>query len=138
MEGNMQGANQGNDISKAIYPLAKSKGWMKFLGVMGMIFPALGIVVSLGMMMVNPIVGIMTLAINGFSIWISFLLFSAGKKFDEALTLGSATAAEEGNRKLGTWFMVLGILLIVTIVIWALMFLFMGSMMTQMMMGGMR
>jgi hypothetical protein len=92
-------------IKEVSGPLFGAKGWMKFLGVLLIIY---------GVLMIITIWGII---ICWLPIWMGILLFKAGAAIELAATSGSKPALYETMEKLKTYFTVQGILAVVGLVI---------------------
>ncbi len=97
------------------------KGWMKFLGILGIIGGALGVL---------SIVGIIFGALQ---IWLGVLLVQAANRAGEFVATGSESALAEWAEKLKTYFLVMGILTLIGLIFAVLLtclyivaFLFMG------------
>ena len=99
--------NQGSPsiVQQVIAPLYDAKGWMKFVGVMSIIYGAL---------MILSIWGIL---ICWLPIWIGVLLFSASNQVKLAFETANDAAAQMAQSKLATYFRILGVLLIIGIVL---------------------
>jgi hypothetical protein len=87
-------------------PLFEAKGWMKFLGVLMIVYGALT---------ACTIVGII---IAWLPIWLGILLFSAGSKVDAAFQGGNKADFLAGLGKLKTFFMICGIMAIIMMLVW--------------------
>ena len=85
-------------------PLYEAKGWMKFLGVLMIIYGAL---------MVLTIWGII---ICWLPIWMGILLLNAGKGVETAFQSGNKADLTAGLGKLKTFFTIYGILALIGIV----------------------
>ncbi len=108
-------------IQQISYPLYNCKGWMKLLGVLSIIG---------GVMYAITIVGII---IAWLPIWIGVLLFQSATAAEEAYYNGSDYELVKSFSKLKTYFIILGILSLVSIIFFLLAFFlgFMGAFMTH-------
>lgn len=86
-------------------PLARAAGWMKFIGIMMVIY---------GAFMVISIVGIL---IAWLPIWIGIILIKSANKANNAYNIGYAPDLIESLRSLNTYFTIYGVLLILSIVL---------------------
>jgi hypothetical protein len=86
-------------------PLAQSKGWIKLLGVMMIIY---------GVMIAVSVVG---LIIAWLPIWIGVLLFQAASAVEQAQVDGDADAMLRAMGKLKTYFTISGVLMLIGIII---------------------
>lgn len=115
--------DQGNanlsirDLSR---PLAGAKGWMKFIGIM---FIVQGAITAI------TIVGIL---IAWLPIWIGVLLLQSSGAIERAERHGDATALMESMTRLRTYFVILGVLCLVSIVIMVLYIVFFGAVIAAM------
>lgn len=90
--------------------------WLKFIGVMSIIY---GVLIAL------TIVGIL---IAWAPIWMGVLLFQAGNAAKDSQMLDNPTLLVEMMKKLKTFFIVNGILLVVGLVVGLIWFIFAGAM----------
>lgn len=100
-------ATQSNDrlVQDLSLPLAQSKGWMKLLGVMMIIY---------GIMIALSLVG---LIIAWLPIWIGVLLFQAASAVEQAQLEGEAEALLRALGKLKTYFTITGVLMLIGIIL---------------------
>ncbi|MFC4525245.1 DUF5362 domain-containing protein [Dyella halodurans] len=105
-------------------PLASGKGWMKFVGIVSIIHGAL---------IALSIIG---LVIAWLPIWMGLLLMRSANAIERAQLSGDADALKESLAKLRTYFVVLGVLILVGIVISAVYFMFFGAMIATMIRNG--
>ncbi|WP_266183381.1 DUF5362 domain-containing protein [Dyella humicola] len=105
-------------------PLASGKGWMKFVGIVSIIHGAL---------IALSIIG---LVIAWLPIWMGLLLMRSASAIERAQLSGDADALKESLAKLRTYFVVLGVLILVGIVISAVYFMFFGAMIATMIRNG--
>ncbi len=84
-------------------PLFQAKGWMKFLGVLMIVY---------GVLMIFTIVGII---ICWLPIWMGILLFKTASAVEAAQAAGDATEFKTAMEKLKTYFTIQGILALVGI-----------------------
>jgi hypothetical protein len=92
-------------IKEVSGPLFGAKGWMKFLGVLLIIY---------GVLMIITIWGIL---LCWLPIWLGVLLFKAGAAIELAATAGSKPALYETMEKLKTFFTIGGILALILIIL---------------------
>lgn len=93
-------------IKEVSGPLFGAKGWMKFLGVLMIIYAVLMTIMTLG-------IGII---VAWLPFWIGLLLFKAAGSVELAATSGSKQALVEAMSKLKTYFTIYGILALIGIV----------------------
>ncbi|HEY2622286.1 DUF5362 domain-containing protein [Dyella sp. Tek66A03] len=105
-------------------PLASGKGWMKFVGIVSIVH---GVLIALS------IIGIV---IAWLPIWMGLLLMKSANAIERAQLSGDADALKESLAKLRTYFVVLGVLILVGIVISAVYFMFFGAMIATMIRNG--
>ena len=105
-------------------PLASGKGWMKFVGIVSIVHGAL---------IALSIIG---LVIAWLPIWMGLLLMRSANAIERAQLSGDADALKESLAKLRTYFVVLGVLILVGIVISAVYFMFFGAMIATMIRNG--
>lgn len=105
-------------------PLASGKGWMKFVGIVSIIHGAL---------IALSIIG---LVIAWLPIWMGLLLMRSANAIERAQLSGDADALKESLAKLRTYFVVLGVLILVGIIISAIYFMFFGAMIATMIRNG--
>ncbi len=92
-------------VKEVSRPLFEAKGWMKFLGVILIIY---------GVLVACTVVG---LIIAWLPIWLGILLFSTGSKIDAAFQGGNKADLMAGLGKLKTFFMIYGIMAIIGIAV---------------------
>lgn len=92
-------------VKKIAEPLYGAKGWMKLLGVMSIIA---------GAFQALTIVGII---IAWLPIWLGVLLFQASGRIEEAFVNGREETLLMGLAKLKTYFMIMGILVLIGIIL---------------------
>jgi hypothetical protein len=105
-----QTAMGGSDetlVKEVSGPLFGAKGWMKFLGVLMIIYAILMTVMTLGI----------GLIIAWLPFWIGLLLFKAAGSVELAATSGSKQALIETMTRLKTYFTIYGILALIGIVV---------------------
>jgi len=96
----------GNDVIKEVSsPLFEGKGWMKFLGVLMIIY---------GIMMIFTVVGII---ICWLPIWLGVLLFQAASSSEGAHQIGDKAELHKSLSKIKMFFTIQGILALIGIVI---------------------
>lgn len=97
-------------------PLVASKGWMKFLGVMYII---------MGVLTALSIVGIIVAWVP---IWLGVLLVQAANATEESASNGSRDSFQRALSKLKTFFIVNGVLMLIVVALYVIMFIGMASM----------
>ena len=91
-------------VREVSQPLYQNKGWMKFLGVLMIIY---------GVFMAMTIVGII---IAWLPIWLGVLLNQAANKIEFAHTTGHKEAMVGAQRNLSNYFAIYGVLALIGIV----------------------
>lgn len=109
-------------IRELSLPLSQSKGWMKLLGVLSIIY---------GILTAISIIG---LVVAWLPIWMGVLLFQAASAIDEAQMGGDKEAMVRSMAKLKTYFTIMGVLTIIGIIFMIIGFVtgMTGAMMGQM------
>lgn len=102
-------------IQEISVPIYMAKGWMKFIGVMSIIY---------GILMIITIFGIIFCWLP---IWIGILLFGAGSKIEYAQTTGDKQQLIESLSKIKTYFTITGIVMLIGIIVGVLSLLVFGS-----------
>jgi len=98
--------NQEEKLVKEVsMPLFNSKGWIKFLGILMIVY---------GAMVALSIIGIV---IAWLPIWLGVLLNKAANKIGEAQYSGNKTDMIEAQKSLATYFTIYGVLALVGIVL---------------------
>jgi len=100
-------------IKEISLPLHSSKGWLKFIGVM---------LIIMGVLTALSIVGIL---IAWLPIWMGVLLFQSAGAIEQAYTSSDKASLLKSLNKLKTYFVIMGIVLLIYLIIMALA-LFMG------------
>jgi len=98
-------------VANVMRPLNDSAGWMKLIGTLGIIY---------GVLMGLTIVG---LIVAWLPIWMGILLRGAAVEAQAAYASGDETAAVTATSKLQTIFKVQGIIVLIGLIMWAVMFL---------------
>ena len=102
----METAQNNNSLVQDLsLPLAQSKGWMKLLGVMMIIY---------GILIAISVVG---LIIAWIPVWIGVLLFQAASAVEQAQLGGDADAMLRAMGKLKTYFTISGVLMLIGIIV---------------------
>ena len=100
------------------FPLIEAKGWMKLLGVVMIVY---GVIIALS------IVGII---VAWLPIWLGVLLFKAAGYAETARMTGERLQLVEALRRIRTYFVINGVLLLIGLVVVAIIFIFgLGGMM---------
>ena len=104
-------------IQQISYPLYNCKGWMKLLGVMSIIAGVIYAITIFG------------LIIAWLPIWIGVLLFQSATAAEEAYYNGSEYELVKSLAKLKTYFIIMGVLTLISIIFFIVMFFlgFMGT-----------
>lgn len=96
----------GNDLIKTLsLPLYQSKGWMKLIGVMMILY---------GAMVALSIVGII---IAWLPIWLGILLFQAASAAEEAQINDNADELLMALKRLKTYFTIMGVLTLIGLIL---------------------
>ncbi len=119
--GNAPATASVQDLSQ---PLASGKGWMKFVGVM---FIIQGAITALS------IVGII---IAWLPIWIGVLVMQSANAIERAQLSGDAAALKEALARLRTYFIIQGVLFLVSIAVLVLYIVVFGAMFGAMLHNG--
>ena len=99
------GAGEQQLVREVSAPLFAAKGWMKFLGVLMIIY---------GVLMALSIVGII---ICWLPIWIGVLLFQTASTVEAAQASGSKMELYAALSKLKTYFTIYGVLALIGIIV---------------------
>ncbi len=97
-------------VSNVMRPLNDAAGWMKLIGTLAIIY---------GVLTALTIIG---LIIAWLPIWLGILLRGAAVEAQAAYASGDETAAVTATSKLQTIFKVQGIIILIGLIMWALMF----------------
>lgn len=109
---------ENNEIVKELsLPLYASKGWLKFIGVMLIIFGAL---YTLGTFLIGAIVA-------WIPIWQGVLLYQAAGAVEQANAAGDQASFQRSLEKLKVYFIITGVLMIISLVAMVLAFVFVGA-----------
>ena len=117
-------ATANPSIQDLSQPLASGKGWMKFVGV---------VLIVQGALTAISIIGIV---IAWLPIWMGVLLMQSANAIERTQLSGDAAALKESLAKLRTYFVIMGVLMLVGIVLTAIYFMFFGAMFMAMMKNG--
>jgi len=102
-------------VQQITMPLFQVKGWMKLLGV---------VMIVQGIVAVFTIVGII---ICWLPIWLGVLLFQAAGFAETAQLTGDSTQLIQALSKIKTYFVINGVLMLITLVMFGLMLLISGG-----------
>ncbi|MED5526141.1 MAG: DUF5362 domain-containing protein [Pseudomonadota bacterium] len=102
-------------VQKLSTPLFQAKGWMKFVGVMGIITGALQAITLVGLLWA------------WLPIWMGVLLMQAGSAIEAAERSGSVEAFTDALAKLKTYFTLMGVTVLIGLAITVL-FMLLGGM----------
>lgn len=117
--------DQGTLIQDLSSPLYSAKGWMKLIGVFMIIY---GVLIALS------IIGIV---IAWLPIWMGVLLFQAASNIEQANAGGDKAALYTSLAKLKTYFTIMGVLILITLILGIVGFIFgIGGAMMAGMQGG--
>lgn len=98
-------AFEENLVKELSGPIYNSKGWIKFLGILMLVY---------GIFMALSIVGLL---IAWLPIWIGILLIQASSRIDQASKIGSKEALLNAQKSLSTYFTVYGVMALIGIII---------------------
>jgi hypothetical protein len=101
----------GSTVANVMRPLNDAAGWMKLIGTLGIIY---------GVLMGLTIIG---LIVAWLPIWMGILLRGAAVEAQAAYASGDEVAAVTATSKLQTIFKVQGIIVLIGLILWAVMFL---------------
>jgi hypothetical protein len=104
MENENQNLEQ-NIVKEVSYPLFSSKGWIKFLGILMLVY---------GIFMAISIVGII---IAWLPIWLGVLLLQTGSRLEQAQLIGNKEMMIKAQNSLSTYFTVYGVLALIGLII---------------------
>lgn len=105
-------------VRDLVMPLASGKGWIKFVGIVNIVS---------GVLTALSIVGLLWAWLP---IWIGVLLMQAGGAIERAQMAGDESALRQALDKLRVYFIIQGVIFIVSLALMALFFvLFFGAMM---------
>lgn len=104
MEADRQAFEQ-NLVKEISYPLFSSKGWIKFLGIILLIY---GIFIA---------ISIIGLVVAWLPIWIGILLIQTTSRIEQAQAMGNKEALINAQNSLSTYFTVYGVLALLGIII---------------------
>lgn len=106
-------AVHGNLIKELGLPLYQSKGWMKLIGVLSIIWGALSALTVIG------------LVIAWLPIWMGVVLYQSASAAEEAVRGGNKEALVKSLRRIKTYFTIMGVITLIALVLTVLGF-FMG------------
>lgn len=119
---------EGLKVTKyVINDLKTAAKWGNFLAIVQIIFIGLAMLLSLIALLASPIAGIIGLGIYGFMLYTAITLLQFGTRIKESLNSSKQTVFEQGIEKLGLWFKIMGIMTIVIIALYILMFAVLGT-----------
>jgi Family of unknown function (DUF5362) len=120
------GASDASIVKEIAAPLYEAKGWLKFLGVLAIVYGAL---------MVLTIWGII---ICWLPIWMGLILLKAGKSVEAAHQSGDKAQLLMSLGKLKTYFTIAGIAAIVAVAVSIIATIFAGGAMLAVLQHGLR
>jgi hypothetical protein len=106
-------AVHGSLVKELGLPLYQSKGWMKLIGVLSIVW---GVVVALS---------VIGLVIAWLPIWMGVVLYQSASAAEEAVRGGSQEALARSLRRIKTYFTIMGVITLIALVLTVLGF-FMG------------
>ena len=93
------------EMKDVALPLYQAKGWIRFLGVMMIVVGALYAITIIGLLFA------------WLPIWLGVLLFQASSRIEHAYEGGGALSFMESLRKLKTYFIVNGVVVLVSLIL---------------------
>ena len=96
------------EMKDVALPLYQAKGWIRFLGVMMIVVGALYAITIIGLLFA------------WLPIWLGVLLFQASSRIEHAYEGGGALSFMESLQKLKTYFIVNGVVVLVSLILAAL------------------
>ena len=93
-------------VKEVSYPIFNNKGWIKFLGIIMLIY---------GVLAALSIVGII---IAWLPIWLGVLLMQAASKIEMAQLTGNKEALIKAQNSLGTYFTIYGVMALIGMIGW--------------------
>ncbi len=101
-----ENANTPEDVVRTLsYPLFSKKGWLKFFGIMNILY---------GVFAAITVVGII---FAWLPIWLGVLVNTAANKVEKAYVVGDHQALLEVQQKLSTYFLINAILILIGLVL---------------------
>ena len=101
-------------VRDLVTPLASGKGWIKFLGIVTIVGAGLSVIFSFG-------VG---LIVAWLPIWMGVLLLQSGGALERAQTAGDEVAMRLALGKMRTYFVIQGVLVVISLAFFVLAFFF--------------
>lgn len=98
--------------------------WAKVVSIIQVVFIGFGMLIGLVAMFVQPLVGILALALYGFMFYTSLTLLQFGMKTMKGIESSSQYELEQGIEKLGLWFKIIGVFTIVIISLYLVLIIF--------------
>jgi len=108
MENDIQNLDQNNEsglIKEVSFPLYNSKGWIKLIGILMIIY---------GVLMALSLVGII---IAWLPIWLGVLLMKVASRIDQAYATGNKDMMVSAQNSMATFFTIYGVLALIGIII---------------------
>ncbi len=99
----MENQDQTNLVKEISEPLYHSRGWMKFLGVLTIIY---------GVLLVFTIVGIL---IAWLPIWLGILIYKSASSIEDAYVTGDKNAITKSLNQLKIYFTIGGVLALIAV-----------------------
>lgn len=101
-----ENVNTPVDVVRALsYPLFSNKGWLKFFGIMNILY---------GVLAAITVVGII---IAWLPIWLGVLVNTAANKVEKAYMVGDYQALLETQQELSTYFLINAVLVLIGLVL---------------------
>lgn len=101
-------SDQRHLVQRIGLPIHQSKGWLKLLGVLSIVY---------GGFMALSIVGLL---IAWLPIWMGVMLYQSSNLIDQAYTSGDETVLIESLGKLKTYFTITGVLALIGLIVMGL------------------
>ena len=104
-------------VRDLIAPLASGKGWIKFLGIVTIVGAALSVLSTFGL----------GLLVAWLPIWMGILLLQSGGALERAQMAGDEASMRLALDKLRTYFLIQGILVLISIALAVIAFMVFGT-----------
>lgn len=101
--------------------------WAKFLSIFQIVILGLGMLGGIFILIASPLAGIITLGLYGFMMYTAIVLLRFGNSIKNSLTSSSQSEFEIAIQNLGLWFKIIGIMTIVIIALYIVMFIVIGT-----------
>lgn len=130
MEDILDFGTKGKDLvvnSKVSKSLQTAITWAKFLSIFQIVVIGFGMIGGLVAIIASPLMGVIILGVYGFMLYTAIVLLQFGNSTKKALQTTSQSEFEVGMDKLGLWFKIIGIMTIVVIALYIIMFAIIGT-----------